>query len=553
MSNRTKIRLGVLGIFVFAMAAAVFDFPDALGMRLPAAWQRPFRLGLDLQGGVQLVYSADVDNVPEADQGDALEGARDVIERRVNIFGVSEPVVQTAKSGNEWRVIVELPGVTDVNAAVNLIAETPRLEFKIINPNPTTTAPVINEAEVKAQAEAVLKQALGPGADFTALAKEHSDDSSGDAGGELGWAKRGMFVPEFEAACFDQGQVGRVHPELVQTRFGFHVIQPLERRGSGDGLEARCRHILFSTAAPSPADEWMNTGLNGAHLKRATVAFDPTTSEPQVSLQFNPEGADLFSQITQRSIGQPVGIFLDGSLISSPVVREAITTGSAVISGNFTVAEAKQLRERLNAGALPVPITIISQQTIGPTLGQAAVQKSLYAGVLGVLLIVGYLLVMYRWPGVLASLTLVVYGLTVLTLFKLIPVTLTLAGISGFIFSLGIAVDANILVFERLKEELRAGNLLERAIALSYRRAWPSIRDSNLSTLLTCLVLLGFSTSIVKGFALTLALGILVNLVTTMVASRLLLSVFQPRRRAERWLWWYGVRTSTLARPRGAP
>ena len=545
MSSRTKIRLGCLGIFILAILAALLDFPQLPGGRvLPASLVKPYRLGLDLQGGVQLIYTADISKVPAGEASSALEGVRDVIERRVNIFGVSEAVVQTARSGQEWRVIVELPGVTDVAAAIDLIDETPRLEFKEVGS--ATTTPAAEDETVRSRATAGLAAAIKPGADFAALAREQSDDGSAEQGGDLGWVQLGVFVPEFEDICFRTGKVNAVHPTLVRTQFGYHVIKVLERRGSGDRLEARCSHILYQTAPPSSGTPWVNTELGGAHLQRSTVTFDPQTGEPQVSLQFNSEGSKLFAEITRKNLGRPVGIFLDGVEISSPVVRDVISSGSAVISGNFTIAEAKQLKERLNAGALPVPITIISQQAVGATLGQVAVTKSLNAGAFGLLLVIVYLVLVYRWPGVLASLSLVLYGLLLLALFKFIPVTMTLAGIAGFVLSLGMAVDANILTFERLKEELRAGNALEKAIAIGYSRAWPSIRDSNASTLLTSLILMWFSTSIVKGFAITLALGIFLNIFTAMVVSHVLLQLFQPRRNPRRFLWLYGVNTRSL-------
>lgn len=542
MSKRNKIRLSGLAVFILAFVAALVDYPSLAGsLPLPKFLTPPFRLGLDLQGGVQLVYSADLAHIAAGEETSAMEGVRDVIERRVNVFGVAEPVVQTAKSGSDWRVIVELPGVTDVAAAVALINETPRLEFKELSTAPPTTTPPVNAEEVRARAVEILALALEPDADFAALAKTHSEDSSASAGGDLGWAKAGMFVPEFDAVCMREGKAGTVHPALVQTRFGFHVIKVLERRGLGDQLEAHCSHILLKSEAAPAESPWVNTDLGGTQLERAAVSFNPQTGEPQVVLEFNGDGKKLFADITKRNLGRPVGIFLDGTEISSPVVRDVISGGSAVISGNFTIQEAKLLKERLNAGALPVPITIISQQTVGATLGQEAVEKSFQAAVFGLLLVAIYLILQYRLPGVIATISLVIYGILLLAIFKLIHVTMSLAGIAGFILSLGMAVDANILIYERLKEELAAGNPLSRAIELSHRHAWPSIRDSNLSTLLTSLILMGFSTSVVKGFAITLALGIGVNFFTALVVARLLLELTQPTKHTLRLLWLYGV------------
>ena len=542
MNKRNKIRLGGLGVFILALAAGLVDYPPlAAGLPWPQFLAPPFRLGLDLQGGVQLIYSADLANIPSGEEASAMAGVRDVIERRVNVFGVTEPVVQTAKSGNQWRVIVELPGVNDVAAAVALINETPRLEFKEVAAAPATSTPPLDPAAVRQRAEEILSLANSPDADFAELAKQHSEDSSASNGGDLGWAKAGIFVPAFEEVCLRTGAAGAVYPKLVPSQFGFHIIQIVERRGAGDQLEAHCRHILFKTGRPPSGPSWVNTALSGTQLERAAVSFNSQTGEPQVVLQFNREGKKLFADITRRNLGRPVGIFLDGADISTPVVREQISGGSAVISGNFTIQEAKRLKERLNAGALPVPITIISQQTVGATLGREAVDKSLQAAIIGLVLVALYLILQYRLPGVIATASLVVYGVLLLAVFKLIHVTLSLAGLAGFILSLGMAVDANILIYERLKEELVAGHALARAIALSHRHAWPSIRDSNLSTLLTSLILMGFSTSVVKGFAITLTLGIFVNFFTALVVARLLLELTQPAKHPSRYLWLYGV------------
>ena len=264
----------------------------------------------------------------------------------------------------------------------------------------------------------------------------------------------------------------------------------------------------------------MNTQLTGKQLDGASVYFDPNTGAPNVSLDFDSEGKDLFADITKRNISKKVAIYLDGYPISVPTVQQEITDGRAIISGAFTLEEAKQLAQRLNAGALPVPITLVSQQTVGASLGEISLQRSLTAGLIGLILVALFMIVIYRLPGVLSVLALGVYGVVVLLLFKGLAVTLTLAGIAGFILSIGMAVDANVLIFERMKEELRAEKPLRTAIDEGFNRAWTSIRDGNISTLITCVILGTFGTSVVQGFAITLGIGVVISMFSAVVISK---------------------------------
>lgn len=435
-------------------------------IKIPYSQDFKIRLGLDLQGGSHLVYQADFKDVAKADQAEALSAIRDVIERRVNSFGVSEPQVQV--SGSD-RIIIELPGIKDVNEAIRQIGQTPYLEFRTENPNPSQAQP--------------------------------------DKNGNL----------------------------------------------TVDALDA-----------------WLPTGLSGKQLKKATVDFQGSTaiqSEVVVRLEFNDEGKKLFSDITSANVGKPVAIILDGQVISAPTVQTAITDGVAIISGNFTVDEARQLASRLNSGALPVPIKLISQQNVGATLGKDSVHKSVMAGILGLLLIAVFMISFYRFPGFLAVCALVIYSIISLAIFKvgisftavllvgiffflgiavngkfgvlallsylllmmvkaLSPVTLTLAGIAGFILSVGMAVDANILIFERLKEEISSGKDIAKAVEDGFARAWLSIRDSNVSSLITTAILYLFGTPSIKGFAVTLAIGILISMFTAISVTRTFLRLF---------------------------
>ena len=452
-----KTRIIVSAIFFIAIIAAFFIYPLAWDkviskvnvispVALPNFVKVPFKLGLDLAGGTRLVYLADVSNIAGQDSESAMSGLRDVIERRVNFFGVSEPVIEVEHSGSDWRLIVELAGIKDISQAIALIGETPFLEFK--------------EQRDDAETQQILKEQKAGNENYL------------------------MQDPYFKA-----------------------------------------------------------TNLSGKYIKSAKVEFNQTTYQPEVSVQFDAEGAKMFEELTTRNVGKMIGIYLDGFQRSSPVVREPISGGSAVISGKFNIDEAKKLVEALNAGALPVPIKLISQDSVGASLGQDSLNKSITAGLIGFLTVVIFMIAFYRFPGVVAVVALVIYSVLVLALFKLVPVTLTLAGVAGFILSIGMAVDANILIFERMKEEFRVGKGLGSAINDGFARAWPSIRDSNISTLITTAVLYYFTTSVVKGFALTLSIGVVVSMFSAIFVTRSFLK-FLPVNSLEKRPWLMGVKHS---------
>lgn len=385
-----------------------------------------FKEGLDLQGGTSVTLRANMKGVPASKRDDALKGAQTVLDRRVNLYGVSEPLIQTQVTGSDYRVVVELPGVS-VQQAVSLIGTTAQLSFWEAG---TASA----SAQQQAQFPIGIMQVLGPSA--------------------------------------------------------------------------------------------RKTNLSGNDLDSATVTFDSSTGAPQVQLVFNATGTKKFADITKRNVNKVVAIVLDNQVIEAPRVNQAIVTGNAVITGNFTSDTAQQLSIALNAGALPVPLSILSQQTVGATLGSEALAKSLFAGALGLVIVIVFMTILYGRLGIIASAALILYTIFVLAIFKLIPVTLTLAGIAGFILSIGMAVDANILIFERMKEELRSGKSDTIAIELGFSRAWTSIRDSNVSTLITSAILYKFGTGIVRGFAFTLAIGVLVSMFSAIVVTRTFIRVF---------------------------
>ncbi len=392
-----------------------------------------FKLGLDLAGGTELVYKADMSQTAAGERSDALSALQGVIERRVNLFGVAEPLVQTeeasALSGTtEDRLIVDLPGVTDIKAAVAALGETPTLDFRLVAP--TTT----------------------------------------------GTTTTATFIP---------------------------------------------------------------TGLTGRYLASASLQFGSGATAglaaPQVLINFNSDGAKLFEKITSENVGRQLAIFLDGQPISVPVIQEAIPGGQATISGNFTAPEARDLVRNLNFGALPVPIELQSSSAVGPTLGAAAISAGVVAGIVGFIIVALFMLAWYRLPGLIAVVALAEYVAFMLAVIKVVPVTLTASGIAGLIISVGMAVDANVLIFERTKEELRAGKSPREAVHIGFQRAWPAIRDGHLTMIISGVILFWLGTSIVQGFALVFVLGVLASFISAVALSRVFLLAIVPEEEEGKW------------------
>jgi preprotein translocase subunit SecD len=383
------------------------------------------KLGLDLKGGSSLIFEADTSKLKKEDLNDALSSARDVIERRINFFGVTEPQIQTVKTGDKYRLSVDLPGINNYEEAIKLIGQTAQLTFKELpGEQIATTSPI-----------------------FTQLTKD--------------------------------------------------------------------------------------TGLSGVHIQKSTIEFDSQTGKPQVGLKFNKAGADLFAQITKRNIGKPVGIFIDNMPLTTPTVQTEILDGSAVITGNFTTDEAKKLTIAINSGALPLPIKLVEQKNIGPTLGAIEVKRSVYAGTIGLIMVLLFMVIYYGRLGFIASLALIIYGIISLFIFKAIPLVLTLPGVAGFILSIGMAVDSNILIFERIKEEQRKGKSFDIAVKLGFGRAIDAIKDANVTTLTVAFILFNPLNweflpqfGMVRGFALTLAIGVATSLFTGVVITKRLIETF---------------------------
>ncbi len=531
MRPAQKIRLQFAGVVLLGLLCGVFAYPHALFF-----WPKgenffnraKINLGLDLQGGIHLEYKADTTDVPAGKVADALNAAEAVIERRVNAFGVGEPLVQLSQAGNEHRIIVELPGVKDIEQAKKMLKETPFLEFR--EPDPDAQAKLDAENEKSHEAAQVVFDKVKNGADFAEMAKTWSQDpGSNQNGGDLGFSKKGQYVKEFDDAAFDPTfQKGTIYPKIVESQFGWHILKKIDERGEGDNKEVDIAHILLPklTLDEVPTIAFKATGLSGKNLTDASVDYrSQGVGAPQIALRFDGEGSKLFADITKRDIGKPVAIFLDGEIISEPTVQSEILNGQAVITGNFTLASATALVKRFNEGALPVPITLVGQQSVDASLGESALHESVRAGIIGLIAVSIFMIFFYRFLGLVAVLALLLYTAMLVTLFKLsgftsFPITLTLSGIAGFVLSIGIAVDANVLIFERTREEIAYGKNIYTALSEGFRRAWPSIRDGHFSTLITTIILIGLGTGFVKGFAIILALGVLLSLFTAVVLVR---------------------------------
>lgn len=482
MSQRKTLRL-VFILIVIALAIWIV-LPTNPGIRL-SFFERDIKIvqGLDLQGGLRVLLEADLPQDQEI-PSDKLNAARDIVENRVNGLGVSEPLVQVAGSR---RILVELPGIGDPEQAVATVKETGLLEF----------------IEMDAQ-------------DFT-------------------YIQTGVSITtDFGITSTEQEPSGKSEETAVPTEA--EGIAPTEQAAGSD---------VSTPSEPGEETRIFHTVMTGAELLDAAVTQDPNTGDIVVAFDLTDEGSAIFGDYTSKHVGDFLGIVLDKKIISAPRINQPITGGGGVISGQFTLEQANSLAVQLRYGALPVPLKVVENKTVGPTLGQDSLQKSTLAGLIGLGVVIAFMALYYRLPGIVADLALLVYATITFALFKLIPVTLTLPGIAGFVLSIGVAVDANVLIFERMKEELRSGRTLRQSIDLGFSRAWPSIRDSNLSTLITCVILYWFGNtfgaSIVKGFSITLALGVLVSLFTAITVTRTFLHLVLDNVRLVDHPRWFGV------------
>jgi len=412
--------LSIVFIIVIVAIAIIIDLPNGPNLKFgDKVKEIKIYLGLDLQGGSHLVYKIDDSKIDQKDKNDAANSVINIIDKRVNSLGVSEPTVQLAKIEGQNNIIVELPGITNVEEAINMIGKTAQLSFWEI----------------------------------------------------------------------------------------------------GDNLN-------LEVDPNNPLAGWKQTELNGSHLKKSFVKFDQSSGKPYIAIEFNDDGSKLFAEITKKNLQKPLAIVLDNQIISAPTVQSVIESGDAVITGEFTLEDSKNLSKLLNAGALPAPIELVEQRSIDATLGIESVQKSIMAGIMGIILISLFLIIIYKFPGFLASIILIIYTVIVSAIFKLRPVTLTLAGVTGIIISIGMAVDANVLIFARMREEFRKGLPTSVVVEEGFKRAWSSIFDSNMSTLITCLILYSLTGGLVRGFAVTLSIGVLVSIFTAITITKTILKLF---------------------------
>ncbi|MFA6528963.1 MAG: protein translocase subunit SecF [Candidatus Gracilibacteria bacterium] len=701
----------LIAIFVMTAILGFINLPYSMQEKiLPSGSnfleQSKIMLGLDLQGGTQLDYKIDLSGVQEADQESIIDGVQEVITRRVNVLGVSEPNIYTSNVSDEYHIIVELAGINDLEEAKSVLGKSIQLEFKeqsttlddtekanrlgyaqdtlarILNGEDfktvgeeqqtlypefaiytTTELADINSisedikpyleglntgdtvsqviegsdgktydlsgATVDLQGDFVIqvadhqsgeertetaashiligwdesdlasdrtkdeaysliseiKEKAANGEDFAALAQQYSEDTgSASNGGDLGFFTKGKMVAEFETAAFTL-PVGEIS-EIVETQFGYHLIKVTDEKVENVDSYA-LNKIIYLTMPNS----WVATELTGEHFVHADVQFDQNGYTPYVTIEFDEEGGAMFEEITGRNVGKPLAIFVGGDLISAPNVNTKISGGSAQITGDFSVEEATNLARDLNTGAIPAPVTLSGQYTISSTLGSEALTKSLHAGMIGIIILAIAMILYYRLPGVLAVLALAIYSVILIFAIKIalpLPLailisfvifgviiatilksnegsfekfttfilslcvlffvtfvlsntlTLTLAGIAGVVLSIGMAVDANILIFERIKEELKSGKPHALAIETGFKRAWDSIRDSNFSSLLTCAILFYFGSSIIRGFAFNLALGILISIFTAITVTRTFLRSTVGQKALEKE-WLFGV------------
>jgi len=470
----------LIGIFIVAAAALWVDLPNNPGLHIAIG---PFRIDRQIKVYEGLDLQGGLQVMLEADlpasetlDPDAMLAAKGIIEQRVNGLGVSEPLIQLQ---GKRRIIVELPGLKDPDQAIKTFGETGLLEF-------------VDAGDTYLPPNTVVRTTFGRGG---------------------------------TSALTDTAALTGTTP--ITSTAPLTVTAP----------------TTGTTESPVSTTRVFTTVMTGKDLKSATVSFDKL-GKPQISFELTSEGGKIFAKYTRSHVGKILAIVLDKKVISSPRIQSAILEGRGVITGKFTLKEARNMVIQLKYGALPVPLKVVENRTVGPTLGQDSVQRSMTAGLIGIIIVVLFMALNYRLPGLLADAALTIYALVVFALFKLIPVTLTLAGIAGLILSVGMAVDANILIFERMKEELRGGRPLHNAIEEGFRRAWPSIRDSNFSTLITCAILFWFGSlfgaSIVKGFALTLAIGVVLSMFTAIVVThtflRLIMGIDLTKNH-----WWFGV------------
>ena len=541
-------------IVVLTILSALYIFPWAkFGYTFPIEFfNSNYKLGLDLHGWVELDYKVDLDNAKmmsgQAMQAnDVIEGIKSVVERRVNSLGLAEPTIHTAQYGpNESHIIVQIPtqnyaqimteqernkkNSEDIARAKETIWKVVKLEFR----EQKNEITLVDKAERKELADKVGQDIAG-GLPFSVAGAKYRDNYENVVYASANW----VLPKEAQVSGIDSltrfpyiSEVALTHKEgtydlsgnVTLWDAGYAVVY-LKSKGQSGTYDYEYIFVNEKPSEWAPAKTVDGKILNDQYLERASVVFSDFGA-PQVQLLFDSEGAKIFGELTSRLINKPIAIYVGWTLLTAPTVQAKITDGRAVITGNYSVVEAKQLANNINTGIVPAPIYLTSERTIDAKIGGDSLGVILYAGFLGLLAIIVFLVYFYHISWLLAGLALVIYGILLIAIVKSFGIVLTLASIAGIILSIGLAIDANILIFERMKEALRSGDSMEKAIAVGFDRSWTAIWDSHITSLTSAVILYIFGISLIKGFGLMLGLGIVLSLFTAMWISRILIAFF---------------------------
>jgi len=553
---KLTLRIGL--IILLTLASGLYLFPwDNYGMSTPS-FIKPYKYGLDLHGGVELDYKVDLSLVKEANKNakttvnetSVVDSLKTIIDKRVNSLGLAEPTIQTANYGGESHIIVQIPtqdygniseeekqkkSADDIARAKDTIGKVVQLEFREEKKEITEA----DRAERKTLADNILLELQK--SPFATVGAKYRDQYENvgffvGTGAELpsearfdGYDKITQFphrtgvITTLTNERYGTGADGNL------TKIGDPGYAVIELYGitseSGSTKKEYSYGVIFVDQRPSewtPAKTADGKVLNDKYLTRAGISFTQA-GKPQVDLIFNDEGKKIFAELTKRLIGKPIAIFVGGQLLTAPTVQSVIPDGRAVITGDYTIASAQELANNITTGIVPAPIYLTSERTIDAKIGQNALHEILVAGLIGLVAIVVFLTIFYHVSGLLAGIALVIYSLILVALIKAFGVVLTLASIAGVILSIGLAIDANILIFERMKEALREGHTLEKSVILGFDKSWTAIWDSHITSFTSAVILYMFGISLIKGFGLMLGLGILLSLFTAMWVSRILI------------------------------
>lgn len=582
----------ILLVLVLTVGSALYIFPWDKYNITPPTWVKPYKLGLDLNGWVELDYKVDLTEVRaqsgQINEADIIDSLKNIIDRRVRSLWLEEPTIQTAQYGpGESHIIVQIPvkdygnisedekrskNLEDITNAKATIGKVVKLEFKEEKKDITDEDKQLRR-EIAEKARAEL--ATTP---FATIGAKYRDQYE-----NVGYVSTsGALVPQAQFDGYDKVTkfpfISDVYyapgeemvtldadgkPTTTKWPGGYAVTElvsmtevdvPSVGTGAATKKKEYVYSLLYIDERPSPWTVAVTSEgkvLNDKYLTRAGVSFTQAGS-PQVDLLFNDEGKKIFGDLTKRLIGKPIAIFVWGELLTAPTVQAVIADGRAVITGDYTIEWAKELADGINTGIVPAPIYLTSERTIDAKIGRDALREIFLAGIIGLGVIILMLVYFYHVWWLLAGIALVTYSLILIALVKFAGVTLTLASIAGVILSIGLAIDANILIFERMKESLRAGHHMDKAITTGFAKSWTAIWDSHITSLTSAIILYVFGISLIKGFGLMLGLGIVLSLFTAMWVSRVLIQLVaqtQIAANAQLFVWYKSESTLTPQAP----